>query len=93
MQRPNRRMRRSMKKKGKGLPPNRGKPMTMKTPQTKKEILDKIRELEYQRIELPKYPSIHVVRRFDAITGAIKIYYQKLEILKKSKDKKNETSL
>jgi len=95
MQRPNRRMRRRMKKKGGkgqmikqmqmkgvGKPIAKNKVRTPPRPLTKEEILYKIRWLEYQRMELPKYPNIHIVRRFDAITGAIQIYYKKLENLK-----------
>jgi len=94
MQRPNREMRRRMKKKGGkgqmirqmqmkgGKPIAKNKVRTPPRPLTKEEILFKIRWLEYQRMELPKYPNIHIVRRFDAITGAIQIYYKKLENLK-----------
>lgn len=87
--RPNRRMRRKMgRQKGKGqIKPVSGKPnkqQIKKTPSplTEEGILNKIRWLEHQRMELPKYPNIHVVRMFDALTGAIQIYYKKLENLR-----------
>jgi len=99
-QRPNRRMRRKMgRQKGKGqVKPISGKPnkpQIRRTPPplTEEGILNKIRWLEYQRIELPKYPHIHITRRVVAITGAIQIYYKKLENLKnppKPKPKENK---
>lgn len=100
MKRPNRKMRRKMgmgKKKGEGqIRPVSGKPnkpQIKRTPPplTEEGILDKIRWLEYQRIQISKYPYPNAIQRVVAITGAIQIYYKKLENLKnppKLKEKK-----
>jgi len=60
----------------------------LQDPQTEKEILDRIYELEYRRISLPKihHPQIPIVQ--ENITQEIKRLYAKLEALKKSQEQK-----
>jgi len=53
-----------------------------RNPATKEQILEKIRELEYQRIMIPKYPNPRFVSQRIALTTTIQVYYKKIELLK-----------
>jgi len=59
-----------------------------KEPETEKEILDRIRELEYRRIKLPKinHPQLPIVQA--NIANEINRLYRKLETLKKAQEQK-----
>jgi len=70
---------------------NRGRPVfirrpsypPIKEPETEKEIKERIAELEYMRIKLPKFPSLRVTLRLESLTNEINRLYKKLEGLKK----------
>jgi len=66
----------------------RQKPPQPKEPETEKEILDRINELEYRRIQLPKihHPQLPIVQ--DNIAKEIKRLYDKLDVLKVKEEQK-----
>jgi len=59
-----------------------------KEPETEEEILDRIHELEYRRIKLPKtnHPQLPIVQA--NIADEINRLYRKLETLKKAQEQK-----
>lgn len=74
----NRRQKRRMKFEKKSQMPQ----IKPRNPATKEELLAKIRELEYQRIMIPKYPNPRFVSQRIALTNTIQVYYKKIELLK-----------
>ena len=74
----NRRQKRKMKFEKKPQMPQ----IKPRNPATEEELLEKIRELEYQRIMIPKYPNPRFVSQRIALTDTIQVYYKKIELLK-----------
>lgn len=69
-------------------------PQPPKEPETKEEVLERIRELEYARVILPKpHPRIrnaHVLLRWESLTNAINRYYKLLKEFEEREEKTDE---
>lgn len=92
--RPNRKERRrmGMRKTQMTMQPRRVPPPKPPKPQTKETIMNQIRMLEYERIQIPRYTNSRFVARRLAMGDAIQVLRKKLELLKKAEEKKDESN-
>ena len=86
---PNRKQRRRMEraKKKQNKKPQLEISKSPPKPETKEQIIEIIRRLEYQRIQLPNFPNVRFIMQQDSLTKAIQIYYKKLAKLEGKKEK------